>query len=141
MTTSPRTPSALALRAAALLAAPLLVFGLAACTGSDASGSGASQPSAAGEQSNAEAEPQEHVVTINGLKWVPAEIEIAVGDTVVWHMDAGGMAHDVVSDDELFVSELMTEGEFRHTFTEVGEYGYDCTPHPMMVGTVTVVDR
>lgn len=45
-------------------------------------------------------------------------------------MESNGMPHDVVSDDELFASELMTEGEFRYTFTEAGEYGYYCTPHP-----------
>ncbi|MGO1508188.1 MULTISPECIES: plastocyanin/azurin family copper-binding protein [Micrococcales] len=82
----------------------------------------------------------EHTVTIDGLKWTPAEIEIEVGDTVVWDMESNGMPHDVVSDDELFASELMTEGEFRYTFTEAGEYGYHCTPHPPMIGTITVVE-
>ena len=81
----------------------------------------------------------EHVITIDGLKWAPAEIEIQVGDTVVWNMESNGMPHDVVSDDGLFTSELMTGGEFRHTFTEPGVYGFHCTPHPPMVGTITVV--
>lgn len=80
----------------------------------------------------------EHVVTIDGLKFAPAELEIAAGDTVVWNMESTGMAHDVVSDDELFASELMTEGEFRYTFTEAGEFGYHCTPHPQMTGSITV---
>lgn len=81
----------------------------------------------------------EHTVTIDGLKWVPAELEIQVGDTVLWDMTSKGMPHDVVSDDDLFASDLLTEGEFRHTFTEAGEFGYHCTPHPPMVGTITVV--
>lgn len=109
-----RRPAAIAL---ALLAAPLLALGLVGC------GSGGT----------------EHVVAIDGLRWVPAELEIEVGDTVVWNMESRGMPHDVVSDDDLFASELMTEGEFRHTFTEAGEFGYHCTPHPPMVGTIAVV--
>lgn len=82
----------------------------------------------------------EHIVTIDGLKWTPAEIEIEAGDTVVWDMESNGMPHDVVSDDGLFASELMTEGEFRYTFTEAGVYGYHCTPHPPMIGIITVVE-
>lgn len=112
---------------AALLLAPALAVGALALAGCAA-------------PADLSSPPQEHVVGINGVKWTPAEIEIEVGDTVVWDMDGGGMAHDVVSDDGLFASELMKDGEFRHTFTEAGEFGYHCTPHPMMVGTVVVVE-
>ncbi len=80
----------------------------------------------------------EHVVKIDGLKYTPAELDIEAGDTVVWEMESSGMPHDVVSDDGLFASELMTEGEFRFTFDEAGEFGYHCTPHPPMTGTITV---
>lgn len=104
------------LTAAALVIAPTLAFGIAGC-----------------------AKPgTEHVVKIDGLKYVPAELEIEAGDTVVWEMTSSGMPHDVVSDDGLFASELMTKGEFRHTFDEAGEFGYHCTPHPPMIGTITV---
>lgn len=129
---------------AALLLAPALAVGALALAGCGASGdpgaSGDAPSSDASGGSSASDAPQEHVVGINGVKWTPAEIEIEVGDTVVWDMDGGGMAHDVVSDDDLFASELMKDGEFRHTFTEAGEFGYHCTPHPMMVGTVVVVE-
>lgn len=104
-------------RATLVLAAPVLALALAGCS------SGA-----------------EHVIAIDSLKWTPAEIEIEVGDTVVWDMTSSGMPHDVVSDDGLFASELVVEGEFRYTFDEAGEFGFHCTPHPMMVGTVTVVE-
>lgn len=79
-----------------------------------------------------------HTVTIDGLKYSPAELTVEVGDTVVWKMASGGMPHDVVANDGLFASELMTEGEFSHTFTEPGVIDYHCTPHPPMVGTITV---
>lgn len=82
-----------------------------------------------------------HTVTIDGLKYSPAELTIDVGDTVVWQMASGGMPHDVVANDASFASELMTEGEFSHTFSEAGVYDYHCTPHPPMVGTVTVNER
>ncbi|WP_217134964.1 cupredoxin domain-containing protein [Leucobacter chinensis] len=102
---------------AAVLIAPLLAFSLMGCA----------------------PQGEEHVVTIDGLKYSPAELEIHPGDKVVWNMTSTGMAHDVVSNDGLFQSELLNEGEFSHTFTKEGEYGYHCTPHPTMTGMITVV--
>ena len=113
------TVSRFAPRIAAALAAPLLVLGLAGCGGQSGT---------------------EHVVTIDGLNFAPGDVTVEVGDTVVWNMESHGMPHDVVSDDGLFASEVMTEGEFRYTFSEAGEFPYHCTPHPTMVGQVTVVE-
>ncbi len=68
----------------------------------------------------------------------PPEIEVAVGDAVRWEF-LGSMEHDVVARDGSFVSELQQSGSYTHVFTEAGEFPYDCSVHPEMVGAVRVV--
>lgn len=73
-------------------------------------------------------------------EFVPAEVEVRVGQAVRWEF-AGIAEHDVVADDGSFVSELMREGSYTHVFEAEGEFGYDCSVHPEMTGVVTVVGR
>ncbi|ALJ21594.1 cupredoxin domain-containing protein [Microbacterium sp. No. 7] len=80
-------------------------------------------------------------VMVTDMSYQPADITVKPGDTVEWVFDDGGMPHDVAGDGPLegvLQSELLTEGSYTYTFDEAGEFGYHCTPHPMMVGTVTV---
>lgn len=67
--------------------------------------------------------------------YVPDVAVVAVGTTVVWEWD-GRAAHDVVGDG--FTSNVIVQGEFRHTFTEPGAYHYVCTLHPGMEAVVYV---
>jgi plastocyanin len=76
-------------------------------------------------------------VVLKDLVYQPAELTIAAGETVTWVWDDGDIQHDVVGDG--FATELITEGEFSHTFTEPGSYPYICTIHPTMTGTITVL--
>lgn len=76
-------------------------------------------------------------VTVIDNRFEPAAVEIEAGQAVRW-VFAGRDRHDVVADDGSFVSELVTEGEYTHVFDEAGEFGYDCSIHPEMRGTVTV---
>ncbi len=115
--------------AAALAAATItagLAFGLAGC----AAGKPAPVPS------DDAAEPSVTVMVIDN-RFEPAEVEIEAGQAVRW-VFAGRDRHDVVADDGGFVSELITEGEYTHLFVKAGEFGYDCSIHPEMRGTVTV---
>ncbi|HYD09935.1 MAG TPA: plastocyanin/azurin family copper-binding protein [Acidimicrobiales bacterium] len=106
------------------LLAPLLALSLvttaAACGGGD-------------DEPSADAEPG--VVLVKDNKFEPKEIEVAVGDTVTWRWE-GSAAHNVTGPG--FASELISEGEFEHTFEEAGEVDYVCTVHPGMTGTVVV---
>ena len=70
-------------------------------------------------------------------RYEPSQVEIKAGQAVRWQF-VGAMEHDVVAVDGSFVSELQTTGEYIHVFDEVGEYGYDCSIHPEMIGMVTV---
>ena len=94
------------------------------------------------------------------LRFEPEDIEVAVGETVVWEFESPG--HNVSSmpgaspkcenpegaepfasyegNQHFAVNEVGTT--FSHTFDVAGEYVYVCTPHAGqgMVGTVTVTE-
>jgi plastocyanin len=79
----------------------------------------------------------------------PLELTVEVGTTVRW-TNRDAIAHTVtsgVSDgtkpnpDGMFDSGFLNEGDsWTYTFTEVGEFPYFCTPHPWMIGKVTVTN-
>lgn len=87
---------------------------------------------------NAAAHPaaKTHSIDISGFSFNPTALEIKAGDTVKWtNHDAVG--HTVTGD--AFGSALLNNGEsFSFTFTKPGSYTYHCSPHPGMVGTITV---
>jgi plastocyanin len=75
-------------------------------------------------------------VTIQDLAYTPETLTVQAGATVTWVWRDGAIAHDVKGDG--FRSEVMTEGTFRHRFTEPGTYDYLCTLHPNMTATIEV---
>lgn len=83
--------------------------------------------------------PQTHHVAIEGFAFAPADLEIAVGDTVVW-TNKDGATHTVDSTDggPLDSGNLGRDQTFSFTFTEAGSFAYQCDIHPSMQGTVTV---
>jgi plastocyanin len=111
------------LRLAAL--AGLLALALSACGTSGASTTGSAADNNAGP-----------TVTIQDLAYTPERLTVPAGATVTWVWRDGAIAHDVKGGG--FKSEVMTEGTFRHGFTEPGTYDYVCTLHPNMTGTIEV---
>jgi plastocyanin len=75
-------------------------------------------------------------VAIQDLAYTPERLTVPAGATVTWVWRDGAIAHDVKGDG--FRSKVMAEGSFRHRFTEPGTYGYVCTLHPNMTGTIEV---
>lgn len=79
----------------------------------------------------------------------PLDLIVPVGTTVRW-TNNDAIAHTVTSGisdggvgtaDGIFDSGFLNEGDtFVYTFEEVGEFPYFCTPHPWMVGTVSVTE-
>ena len=69
----------------------------------------------------------------------PDSITVNVGDTVTWN-HRGQRPHDVTADDGAFSSprRLMNGQTFTFTATTPGTYGYVCTIHPGMAGTLVV---
>lgn len=76
------------------------------------------------------------------------DIEIVVGDTIVWK-NGDGAKHTITSGtpedgpDGIFGgTDFLVPGEFyKFTFTEKGKYPYFCIIHPWMLGVVTVTNE
>lgn len=90
------------------------------------------------------AKPIVVTVDIKNFAFSPATLEIAKGTTVTW-TNSDSMSHTVtatsVSDASLtmFDSGTILKGKtFVMKFDQVGEYNYNCTPHPSMTGKIVV---
>ena len=84
---------------------------------------------------------QEAVVSMQFNQFVPTEIAVAAGTTVVWLNEdyASGEFHDVIADDRSFVSDVFGPGSsFSVLFEFPGTYTYYCSLHVGMNGTVVV---
>ena len=78
-----------------------------------------------------------HDVAIKGMKFDPPQIQIAVGDSVVW-TNADDRDHTVVCKDSFKSGNLSKGDTFQHTFTKSGKFNYACSYHPRMKGVVIV---
>ncbi|MFB5610531.1 MAG: plastocyanin/azurin family copper-binding protein [Nitrosopumilaceae archaeon] len=88
--------------------------------------------------------PQGNYDVANSAFYIPLNLLISKGTTVVWIND-DTVPHTVQSQDEegnvigVFNSAPLKTGErFAHTFDDEGIYNYFCTLHPWRVGVVTV---
>jgi plastocyanin len=76
--------------------------------------------------------------TIENFNFVPADLSVKEGTTVVWtnHDDVD---HTVTASDNGFSSPaIQTDGQFSYTFTKPGTYSYFCAIHPFMTAKVVV---
>ena len=77
-------------------------------------------------------------VAIRDFKFVPAEANIKVGETVVW-TNEDTTPHTVESSDGTLKSDELSKGDtYKFTFTKSGKYDYNCGIHKSMHGSVTV---
>jgi plastocyanin len=84
------------------------------------------------------AKSQEVVVKIDNFSFMPHDIMVAAGTTVIW-VNNDDIPHTVVSTSDVFKSKALdTDDKFSFTFTTPGSYQYFCSLHPYMQGTVTV---
>jgi plastocyanin len=75
-------------------------------------------------------------VEIRNYKYIPQNITLKVGQTVMW-TNNDTVLHDVVGSG--IESDYLQKGEkFTYTFEEEGTYQYICTIHPWMEGEVIV---
>jgi len=74
----------------------------------------------------------------NGQFFTPSFYNVTVGSTVTW-VNRDGTTHTVTSTKGVFDSGPMPPGaSFSYTFTKPGTYGYSCSYHPFMTGTIVV---
>ena len=86
---------------------------------------------------------KEIVVEIYKKKFIPAEITVEQGDTVIQKNIEKRQYHNVwfkklvkEEPDYLFRGE-----SYQRIFNDKGEFSYECGPHPKMTGLVTVTDK
>ena len=79
-------------------------------------------------------------VRIEKMKFVPQEIRVRAGDTVMWKSYEKRGYHTVWFESEgLAESEPMfPEESWQRKFDQKGEYRYHCGPHEEMTGAVIV---
>ena len=72
--------------------------------------------------------------------YVPNELVVTVGDTIVW-TNTGNIIHTITADDGSFDSGIVEIGnQFSFTPTFAGAITYHCRIHPMQTGTIWVQD-
>lgn len=77
-------------------------------------------------------------ITINNFAFSPANLTVRVGQRVtVTNKDS--TPHTWTANDHSFDSgNLNTDASFSFVFSKAGTFGYICSIHPFMTGTVTV---
>jgi len=75
-------------------------------------------------------------VAMKNMKFDPPLLEVKKGDTVEWK-NADITPHTVTAG-TFDSGSIASDGSWRHTFTEVGDFPYTCTFHPEMKATVVV---
>jgi plastocyanin len=84
------------------------------------------------------AHPKTHIVRIQGMKFIPANLEVAVGDSVVWKNE-DIVPHTATSDRKGFDSGEIGAGmSWKYVARKKGSYPYTCAYHPNMKGELTV---
>ncbi|MEJ6746282.1 MAG: cupredoxin family copper-binding protein [Yoonia sp.] len=79
-----------------------------------------------------------HTVVIKSMKFTPADITIKAGDSVTW-VNEDRPRHSATDLGGAFDTGLLATGDTATlTFGDAGQFGYRCTPHRNMRGTITI---
>ena len=82
--------------------------------------------------------PASHQVVIEGVQYAPLQIAAKVGDVIVW-INHDPFPHTVTAAGKQFDShDIAAGGSWKYTATKAGVFGYACTYHPTMKGTLRV---
>ena len=82
-------------------------------------------------------------VIIKAFKFIPQEITIKRGQTIIWENREKRQYHSVwfeASGEEEPDDYLFPEDSYEREFKQAGSFPYRCGPHPKMTGTVHVID-
>lgn len=84
------------------------------------------------------AEPRRHTVTIDATSYSPKTLTVRVGDTIVW-VNNDLFPHTVTAKTGRFDSGDIAAGEsWTYTVKAEGMFGYFCTYHTTMKGTLRI---
>ena len=77
-------------------------------------------------------------IAIDNFTFKSPVVMVKPGTTVTW-TNGDDIPHTVVSKDGLFKSKVLDTGDrFSFTFAKAGQFGYFCSLHPHMTGTIVV---
>jgi len=94
--------------------------------------------SAVADMAKAAPVPPAAAVTIGNFTFKAPVVTVKAGTTVTWTND-DDIPHTVVSRDGVFKSKVLDTGDrFSFTFAKSGQFGYFCSLHPHMTGTIVV---
>jgi len=84
------------------------------------------------------AAPVAAAVSIENFTFKAPVVTVKAGTTVTW-TNGDDIPHTVVSKTGLFKSKVLDSGDkFAFTFAKPGNFGYFCSLHPHMTGTIIV---
>ncbi len=85
---------------------------------------------------------KEVVVEIYKMEFTPSQITVSKGDTVKWVNVEKRQYHNVWFKqlDKEEPQYIFPDETYVKTFNELGEFPYECGPHPKMQGVVSVVE-
>ena len=79
-----------------------------------------------------------HQVVIEGMKFVPERIEVAVGDSITW-VNKDPVPHTVTNAAKKIESGTIDpNGKWKYVVRRKGDIDYVCRFHPGMRGTISV---
>jgi len=82
--------------------------------------------------------PAPGVIRISQFAFSPGELDVAVGDTIVW-TNADALRHTTTSDSLAWASPELGGGErFAWVARRAGRFPYHCAAHPVMRGVIVV---
>ena len=80
-------------------------------------------------------EPRQHIIEIKNFAFVPAQVKVAKGDTVIW-INRDSIPHNIVNRKNAHVlSKTLAKGD-KFTFVVQKEMNYACGFHPSMLGSL-----
>ena len=88
--------------------------------------------------SRAASAPSAAAVSIENFTFKAPVLTVRRGTTVTW-TNGDDIPHTVVARNGAFKSKVLDTGDrFSFTFAKPGEFGYFCSLHPHMTGTIVV---
>ena len=78
-----------------------------------------------------------HEVKLEGMKFLPAELEVHSGDTVTWRNN-DVVPHTVTAAGKFDSGAIAPGKSFSRKLEQPGAYDYVCTYHPGMKGRIEV---
>ena len=92
----------------------------------------------AADMARAAPTPAAAAVTIGNFTFKAQVLTVKPGTTVTW-TNADDIPHTVTSNTGAFKSKVLDSGDkFSFTFAKPGQFGYFCSLHPHMTGTIIV---